>query len=80
MQMIQLPPSSPPTTHNHNKSHPRAIAGGASRPAYEKVDWAVLVSQIKAGEESGLEQLYKLFSRGIRYYLRRSVGAAGIGR
>jgi RNA polymerase sigma-70 factor (ECF subfamily) len=32
------------------------------------------VSQIKAGEETGMEQLYKLFSRGIRYYLCRQLG------
>jgi RNA polymerase sigma-70 factor (ECF subfamily) len=46
----------------------------ASRPGYSPVEWGILVSQIKAGEESGMEQLYKLFSRGIRYYLCRQLG------
>jgi RNA polymerase sigma-70 factor (ECF subfamily) len=38
------------------------------------VEWGILVNQIKAGEETGMEQLYKLFSRGIRYYLCRQLG------
>jgi len=41
---------------------------------YSPVEWGILVAQIKAGEESGMEQLYKLFSRGIRYYLCRQLG------
>ena len=46
----------------------------ASRPGYSPIEWGILVSQIKAGEETGMEQLYKLFSRGIRYYLCRQLG------
>jgi RNA polymerase sigma-70 factor (ECF subfamily) len=38
------------------------------------VEWAVLVAQVKAGQDAGMEQLYKLFSRGIRYYLCRQLG------
>jgi RNA polymerase sigma-70 factor, ECF subfamily len=38
------------------------------------VEWSVLVEQIKAGQDAGMEQLYKLFSRGIRYYLCRQLG------
>jgi len=38
------------------------------------VDWAALVAQIKAGEDAGLEFLYRQFSRGIRYYLCRHLG------
>jgi RNA polymerase sigma-70 factor, ECF subfamily len=38
------------------------------------VDWAALVAQVKSGEDAGMEQLYKLFSRGIRYYLCRQLG------
>jgi RNA polymerase sigma-70 factor (ECF subfamily) len=45
----------------------------ASR-SFPSVDWALLVSQIKAGEDAGMEHLYKLFSRGIRYYLCRQLG------
>jgi RNA polymerase sigma-70 factor (ECF subfamily) len=46
----------------------------AARAGYSPVEWGILVSQIKAGEETGMEQLYKLFSRGIRYYLCRQLG------
>lgn len=38
------------------------------------VDWAALVAQVQAGDDAGMEQLYKLFSRGIRYYLCRQLG------
>ncbi len=38
------------------------------------MEWGILVSQIKVGEETGMEQLYRLFSRGIRYYLCRQLG------
>jgi RNA polymerase sigma-70 factor (ECF subfamily) len=38
------------------------------------VEWSTLVAQIQAGEDAGMEQLYKLFSRGIRYYLCRQLG------
>src|SRR3954447_20897283 len=37
-------------------------------------EWGTLVSQIKAGDDAGMEQLYKLFSRGIRFYLCRQLG------
>ena len=46
---------------------------GAQRDLHA-VDWQLLVSQIKAGNDDGMEQLYKLFSRGIRYYLCRQLG------
>ena len=46
---------------------------GAST-GFQPVEWAALVSQIKAGDERGMEQLYKMFSRGIRYYLCRQLG------
>jgi RNA polymerase sigma-70 factor, ECF subfamily len=38
------------------------------------IDWRVLVQEIKEGRDEGMEQLYKLFSRGIRYYLCRQLG------
>ncbi len=45
-----------------------------TRTGFPAVDWTLLVSQIQAGEDAGMEQLYKLFSRGIRYYLCRQLG------
>ena len=38
------------------------------------IDWNALVEQVKLGDDAGMEQLYKLFSRGIRYYLCRQLG------
>jgi RNA polymerase sigma-70 factor, ECF subfamily len=45
----------------------------ASR-SFTPVEWGVLVAQVKAGQDAGMEQLYRLFSRGIRYYLCRQLG------
>jgi len=38
------------------------------------VDWKDLVGRIHCGEDSGMEDLYKLFARGIRFYLCRQLG------
>lgn len=37
-------------------------------------NWSALVSKIQNGDDAGMEELYKLFSRGIRYYLCRQLG------
>jgi RNA polymerase sigma-70 factor, ECF subfamily len=39
------------------------------------VDWSLLVRRVKAGESEGLEQLYRLFARGIRFHLCRQLGS-----
>src|SRR3954453_22127440 len=49
-------------------------SAGAGRAPVSTVDWAALVAQVKSGSDEGMEQLYKLFSRGIRYYLCRQLG------
>ena len=33
------------------------------------VDWQELVARIRGGDESGMEELYRVFGRGIRFYL-----------
>jgi len=38
------------------------------------VDWQNLVMRIQRGDDSGMEDLYRLFSRGIRFYLCRQLG------
>jgi RNA polymerase sigma-70 factor (ECF subfamily) len=40
----------------------------------DSVNWTGLVERIHKGEESGMEELYRLFGRGIRYYLCRQLG------
>ncbi len=44
--------------------------------AYESpaVNWALLVSRIRAGDDSAMTELYQIFARGIRYYLCRQLG------
>jgi RNA polymerase sigma-70 factor (ECF subfamily) len=37
--------------------------------------WAELVERIQSGETDGMEELYLLFSKGIRFYLCRQLGA-----
>jgi len=44
--------------------------GGAS--AYAA--WGLLVERIRTGETDGMEELYLLFSKGIRFYLCRQLG------
>lgn len=38
------------------------------------VQWGRLVERIRAGDPSGMEELYSLFWRGIRFYLYRQLG------
>lgn len=38
------------------------------------IDWPRLVASIQARDEWGLEELYRIFSRGIRFYLCRQLG------
>jgi RNA polymerase sigma-70 factor, ECF subfamily len=40
----------------------------------DSIDWPDLVSRVKSGETSGMEDLYQLFTRGIRFYLCRQLG------
>lgn len=37
-------------------------------------DWERLVERVKANDPAGLEELYKVFGRGIRFYLYRQLG------
>jgi len=38
------------------------------------VDWPELVASIQRGDDAGMEELYRLFARGIRFYLCRQLG------
>jgi|YNPBryBLVA2012_1023415.scaffolds.fasta_scaffold00465_8 RNA polymerase sigma-70 factor (ECF subfamily) len=46
-------------------------AQGSGPPA---VDWSELVERIQRGDPRGMEQLYAVFSRGVRFYLCRQLG------
>jgi hypothetical protein len=45
-----------------------------SESVTSRVDWHELVARIRTGDNSGLEDLYGLFARGIRFYLCRQLG------
>ena len=40
----------------------------------ERPGWAVLVKRIQSGDPSGMEELYDVFTTGIRFYLCRQLG------
>lgn len=68
--LASQPNSSPTPRENPGSLHQEKN----SKNNLSAVEWSTLVAQIKAGEDAGMEQLYKLFSRGIRYYLCRQLG------
>lgn len=43
--------------------------------AVGEVSWSHMVDQVRAGEQAGMEELYRIFSKGVRYYLCRQLGA-----
>ena len=45
-----------------------------SEHSQQSVDWHKLVAMIQAGEPAAMENLYALFSKGVRYYLCRQLG------
>jgi RNA polymerase sigma-70 factor (ECF subfamily) len=61
---------------SNNDPQSNGNKAGSSDPPRDlnTINWPVLVQEIKEGRDEGMEQLYKLFSRGIRYYLCRQLG------
>jgi len=43
-------------------------------PSTHGPNWTGLVERIRAGDPKGMEELYGLFSRGVRFYLYRQLG------
>jgi len=57
-------------------SEPCGIAAevaGVSAETY--AGWIELVERIRSGRSNGMEELYQLFSKGIRFYLCRQLGS-----
>lgn len=48
--------------------------GSKSETVQNTVSWTPLVEQIRAGDADAMTELYRTFSRGIRYYLCRQLG------
>ena len=47
---------------------------GQENGAESVVDWEVLVDKVRDGSPEGMEQLYQLFEKGVRFYLYRRLG------
>lgn len=53
----------------------QAPAQGADPECGQRnIDWRQLVYMIQAGDPAALESLYRIFSKGVRYYLCRQLG------
>lgn len=52
------PPAAKPSEGNRGRNH----------------DWAGIVTRIQGGENSGIEELYGILNRGVRYYVARQLG------
>ena len=46
--------------------------------AGSSANWTELVTRIQRGDESGMEDLYRLFAKGVRFYLCRQLGGQEI--
>ena len=66
--------SDAPTPTQGNNPPPESVKDKNVKTTLSTVEWSVLVEQIRTGQDIGMEHLYKLFSRGIRYYLCRQLG------
>ncbi|MBV8833676.1 MAG: sigma-70 family RNA polymerase sigma factor [Acidobacteriaceae bacterium] len=66
--------TAPDSTGTNPENTEVQATNSTQRTTLTPAEWATLVDQIKAGEDAGMEKLYKLFSRGIRYYLCRQLG------
>ena len=55
----------------YGESGPAFGAGNNQEPG---VDWEVLVNRVREGSAEGMEQLYQLFEKGVRFYLYRRLG------
>src|SRR5579871_2342869 len=74
--VIRCCPGDDPTTNTINPPPEVAVEAaemGTQEPP-ETSNWVDLVKRIQDGKESGMEDLYRIFARGIRYYLCRQLG------
>jgi len=55
-------------------SHEPEELPGKPEPDFLTRDWSSLVLRIRNREDAAMEELYAVFSRGIRYFLLRSLG------
>lgn len=51
-------------------------SGGSIPDGLQVPDWSTLVSGIREGDPEAMAELYRVFAKGIRYYLLRNLGPA----
>ena len=54
--------------------NPKVMAGAESNLNQDETSWVELVERVRNGDPSGLEDLYRVLSKGIRFYLCRQLG------
>ncbi len=67
-------PEQPALPEYEERAETQEQSEQSAKPGPAVIDWNALVEQVRLGDDAGMEQLYKLFSRGIRYYLCRQLG------
>jgi RNA polymerase sigma factor (sigma-70 family) len=50
----------------------------ATAPVFPSPDWKDLVSRIQAGDAAALEELYAIFSKGVKHFFYRHLGSQDI--
>ncbi len=59
--------------HEDSSADPLAT-GKSADPSADAVNWIDLVDNIRAGDPAAMEDLYRLFYRGVRFYFCRRLG------
>jgi RNA polymerase sigma factor (sigma-70 family) len=57
-----------------SRGKPDAVTVGEPVDQQGERSWPELVGSIQRGERGGMEELYRVFSRGVRFYLCRQLG------
>lgn len=63
---------------NDPQAVPALYETEAAELGTSSVDWTELVQRIHRGDESAMEELYRLFAKGVRFYLCRQLGGQEI--
>lgn len=72
MKLSRQPSSEDPLDAAREPEIPETASNGEPPPP--DIDFASLVERIRLAEPQGMEELYRIFSRGVRYYLCRQLG------
>lgn len=72
---VQTHVGCPPKGEDHRLQSQKLADNSPHTGLPEKLDWNLLLAQIKAGEKAGMEQLYRVFHRGIRFTLCQRLGS-----